>query len=305
MLAPAPRLNVALILCEGIIYAIAVWRVLNSSTPIPLPLILGLAALMRIAVLPLDPFHSSDVFRYVWDGRVQGAGISPYLYIPSHPALAPLRDPVIFPMINRADYAPTIYPPLAQALFYLTTRVSESVLAMKTMLVGCEIIAAWALLRLLRLEKLPRERVLIYAWSPLAVWEFAGNGHLDAAMIALVLLALLAARLHRQALAGLALGAAVLVKFFPLVLVPALWRRWDWKLPVALLVTLLLGYFPYALEAGGRVLGFLPGYLGEEESATVQASGCLGSPRLCSLRSYPRCFTLVPPRSCWLASASA
>lgn len=263
-LAPAPRVNIALILVEGVLYALAVWRVLASSERVPLSLVLGVAGLMRLTVLGLDPIHSSDVFRYIWDGRVQGAGISPYLYIPNDPALAHLREEAIFPRMNRADYAPTIYPPLAQVLFFLTTGVSEAVIWMKAVLVGFEIVTMWTIIRLLDLERMPRERVLIYAWSPLAVWEFAGNGHLDAAMIAFVLLAVLAARRRRDALAGLALGAAVLVKLFPLALVPSLWRRWDWQLPAALAVALVIGYLPYALGAGVRVLGFLPAYLGEE-----------------------------------------
>ena len=72
---------------------------------------------MRLMVMLSPPFLSSDLYRYVWDGRVQAAGINPYLYIPADPALAGLRDTAIFPHINRADYAPTIYPPVAQAIF--------------------------------------------------------------------------------------------------------------------------------------------------------------------------------------------
>ena len=39
------------------------------------------------------PILSSDVYRYVWDGRVEAAGINPYRYVPADPQLAPLRDP--------------------------------------------------------------------------------------------------------------------------------------------------------------------------------------------------------------------
>ena len=65
------------------------------------------------------PLLSSDIYRYVWDGRVQRAGINPYRYLPDAPQLAFLRDPAVFPNINRAEYAPTIYPPTAEALFAL------------------------------------------------------------------------------------------------------------------------------------------------------------------------------------------
>jgi hypothetical protein len=47
------------------------------------------------------------------------------------------------------------------------------------------------------------------------------------------------------------------------VLAPALYRRWDWRLPAAALVTGVLLYLPY-IGVGRRVLGFLPGYADEE-----------------------------------------
>jgi hypothetical protein len=33
-----------------------------------------------------------DLYRYVWDGRVQAAGLNPYSYAPADPELAALRD---------------------------------------------------------------------------------------------------------------------------------------------------------------------------------------------------------------------
>ncbi len=96
--------------------------------PLALWIIVGAAVAMRIPLLLADPYLSSDVYRYIWDGRVQGYGINPYQYVPAAPELATLRESVIYPNINRADYAATIYPPAAQLLFFLTTRVSQSVL---------------------------------------------------------------------------------------------------------------------------------------------------------------------------------
>src|SRR5215469_9412819 len=75
--------------------------------------VLAVAALMRLAALLAPPYLSDDINRYVWDGRVEGAGINPYRYVPADPHLAALRDEAIYPKINRSDYAPTIYPPVA------------------------------------------------------------------------------------------------------------------------------------------------------------------------------------------------
>ncbi len=224
--------------------------------------ILVVAGILRAMLIPIDPV-SSDVNRYIWDGRVQAAGINPYLYVPADPHLAFLRDDDIYPEINRATYAHTIYPPLAQIVFFLVTRVSEQISAMKAAMVGFEVAAGWAMMRLLAARRLPPTRILLYAWHPLPIWEFAGSGHLDAIALACVMLALLAAEARRPVLAGIALGGAALVKYFPVLVAPAAYRRWDWRLPLAGLATVAVLYIPY-LGAGRQIFGFLSGYSQEE-----------------------------------------
>ena len=225
--------------------------------------VLAVAALVRLAALLAPPYLSDDINRYVWDGRVEAAGINPYRYIPADPHLAGLRDEAIYPKINRNDYAPTIYPPVAQYIFFLGTRVHESLTAMKATLLVFELAGVLLLLRLLHDLRLPPERILIYAWHPLTLWEFAGSGHVDAAIVTFVVLALWARRRQAPWLTGSALAAAALVKFFPAVLFPALYRRWDWKMPLAAAATIVIAYLPF-IGAGNAVLGFLPGYLREE-----------------------------------------
>ena len=235
----------------------------HTPPPGALWFVLGVALVLRAMVLPAYPFLSSDVFRYVWDGRVQNAGINPYRYIPADPALSALRDAVIYPHVGRREYAPTIYPPVAQMVFRAVATVSETPLAMKAAMVGFEALAVGCLVALLRRAGLPPARVLVYAWNPLAVWAFAGNGHVDAVSIGLIALALLARARRRGGWAGALLGAATLVKFLPIVLAPALWRRWNVRFIAALIVAIVLPYALYA-DVGWRVFGFLPAYGGEE-----------------------------------------
>jgi hypothetical protein len=253
-----------LTLVQGALYLAAValtWR--GGCSRRALIAVLAVAALMRIAVLLAPPYLSDDINRYVWDGRVEAAGINPYRYVPADPHLTALRDETIFPKINRADYAPTIYPPVAEYIFFLGTRFRESLTAMKATLLAFELVGVLLLFRLLDEWRLPRERILIYAWHPLTLWEFAGSGHVDAAIVTFVALALSARRREKAWLTGTALAAAALVKFFPAVLFPALYRRWDWKMPLAAAAAVLIAYLPF-IGAGGAVLGFLPGYLREE-----------------------------------------
>jgi hypothetical protein len=256
---------ITLALCQGGIYLAAAWIILRSrSSKSTLIIVVAFAAVFRLSILFAPPYLSDDIYRYVWDGRVQAAGINPYRYIPADPSLEKLRDEAIYPKINRKDFAPTIYPPVAQVIFFLVTRVSQSVTWMKAALVGFEALTAWVLIVLLASFKLPRERVLIYAWNPILVWEIAGSGHVDAAAIAFIAIALLARRRRMETVTGVALACAVLIKLYPIVLFPALYRRWSWKMPLALAGSIVIGYLPYLNVGLMGVLGYLPGYTKEE-----------------------------------------
>jgi alpha-1,6-mannosyltransferase len=99
------------------------------------------------------------------------------------------------------------------------------------------------------------------------VWEIAGSGHLDSTAMAFIALALLARYRRQPVLTGLFLGIAVLLKLYPLVLLPALYRRGDFKMPAMVAVVVGLGYAAYS-SVGLLVFGFLGGYVKEEGLAT-------------------------------------
>jgi hypothetical protein len=249
------------------LYMAAGWLVIRRSGEVSnarwaFTSILLVGAVMRLFVIAAPPV-SSDIYRYIWDGRVQAAGINPYRYVPADDALRYLRDDLIYPWIDRANYAPTIYPPAAQIVFFAVTRISESVTAMKAAMVVFEGIAVWAILQLLLRRELPRTHILLYIWHPLPVWEFAASGHLDIIAIAFLLLAFVAAERRSPIAAGFALSTGTLVKIFPVIAGPALYKRWDWRFPAAFIVGIAVLYLPY-LGAGPKVFGFLGGYVTEE-----------------------------------------
>lgn len=255
---------VTLMAAEGILYGIAVWLVCRVALPRrSLWMIIGLALAMRAVVLATPPFLSTDIHRYVWDGMVQDAGINPYRYKPDAPQLAFLRTPAIYPGINRKHTARTIYPPVAEAIFALVARINPSILAMRLAMTGFDLVAMLALLALLRIARRPLSWILIYAWHPLLIWEVAGNGHVDAIVVAFVAMALLAAARRQSGWAAVALSGAVLAKFLPLAMMPSLWRPRVWRFPVILLGLTVIVYAPYA-DIGMHVLGFLPGYVHQE-----------------------------------------
>lgn len=253
-----------LVTIQSVLYLAVAWLSLRSRYSRPI-LVLGLlfAALFRLSIIFYPPYLSDDIYRYVWDGRVQATGINPYRYMPADESLANLRDEEIYPNINRRDSAHTIYPPVAEAAFLLTTRFSQSVTWMKAVMVAFEAIAVWALIQLLISFGFAPQRVLIYAWHPLVVWEFAGSGHVDALAIVFIALALLARRKHGEILTGVLLACATCVKLFPAVLFPALYKRGSWKMPLAFVATIAIAYLPYLGVGPLAVFGSLPGYASE------------------------------------------
>ncbi len=252
---------------QALLYLVAVWVVLNRPVNRwTFAIIVATALGCRLICIFSPPFLSTDIFRYVWDGWVQAAHINPYRYIPADPHLAFLRDLDIYPNINRRTYAHTIYPPGAQMLFLLITRIGGTVRWMKLSMVGLEALTIWILVKLLAALGLRREQVLIYAWHPLLLWEVASSGHVDGAALPLIALALWFYVRHKPGATGVALAAATLIKLYPIALFPALYRRseWrNWKMPLATFGLIAAGYACYA-SVGLHVLGFLPEYAKEE-----------------------------------------
>jgi hypothetical protein len=206
--------------------------------------VLGVAVAMRAVFLLTEPVLSDDVYRYVWDGRVQHAGINPYRYAPGAPELAFLRDEG-FAGINNKDI-PTIYPPLMQQTFFLATAVSESVVWMKAVFVLFDLVLIAVLAKLLEALRMNPLRALVYAWSPLAVVEIGGSGHNDVLGALLLIGALLALERRRGAHGMLLMTASGLAKLVGFALVPFVVRSVRPRLYLILPLASLLAWAPYA-----------------------------------------------------------
>jgi hypothetical protein len=267
----------------------------------PVLVVLVFAALCQLPGLTLAPITSSDAYRYVWDGRVQLSGRSPYAHVPLDDSLANLRDPILFPGLSPADRSdvsgpprvprdpaaltalsaddprsrinrplvPTIYPPVAQAYFtavaFLTPWSAGTFglqLAAAALAVG---ITALLAAELGRRNRDPRWAVL-WGWSPIVVLEAGSAAHVDVLAAALIVAAVITATRRASILTGLLLGAAAAVKLLPLLLLPAFTaaRRDGLKTPLVAIGTFAASYAPHVLAVGTLVLGFLPGYLGQE-----------------------------------------
>jgi hypothetical protein len=249
---------------SGLVTIVAARCAVHVPDRMGLIVVLGFALAIRLVLVGIEPLLSTDLYRYIWDGRVQAAGINPYLYVPADPALAALRDAAIYPHINRADYAVTAYPPIAQMFFLAVTRISESVIAMRLAMVACEIVIVAIVIDLLGRMALPKTAVVAYAWHPLAIWEISNNGHVEALMVALMMLGVWLLVRAQRVRGAVAVTLAALAKPYAVLILPVFWRPWDWRVPLVIVATIVVCYLCY-LGAGRGVLGFLAqGYLSEE-----------------------------------------
>jgi hypothetical protein len=227
---------------------------------------------VQLTGLLVFPLTSDDIYRYIWDGRVQLNGIDPYRYAPLDPAVAGLRDALLFPpgrppMINRPT-VPTLYPPGAQAWFAVIAATVPAAWALAALRIGAGLAVAATTAVLAGQLGSDRGRGLLYGANPLIMIEAANGGHLDPLVgLAIAGVGWCAVR-RRHWLAGVCLGLAASLKLVPLLLVPVFLRRGRWRTSVTAVTMTVAGYLPHVLVVGTLVLGFLPGYWAEEGYGT-------------------------------------
>jgi alpha-1,6-mannosyltransferase len=253
----------AFIVCTtlaSIAYLRALWLVTKSvgGSKRLLVLCLVLAAIWRIPLLLKPPTLSTDIYRYVWDGRIQRLGYDPYLVIPADSKFQQLHTAATMLMNHRSE--PTPYPAAAELFFRAVMTLDESARALKVAVLICDAAVVFVLWSWLVASDRSPWLVLAYAWNPLVALEGAGNGHVD--LLGALCLVVTAASLARgrRPFATIAFALAVGVKFLPVTLAPLLWRRIRLRDAVLGAGVLAVLYTPF-LGRGGLPLGSLGDYL--------------------------------------------
>jgi hypothetical protein len=267
------------------LYLVGAWSVSGLPERWARLVTLAGATVMQIAAFTTAPRYSDDLYRYVWDGRVQASGIDPYRYVPVATRLAGLRaGSGLFPPTGRGldashCVAPapgitagctllnrplvhTIYPPVSEAYYFLVhwwgprgIQVSAAALALG--------------ITVLLLAGLPRigidaRNAVLWAWCPTVAIEAGNGGHADVLAVLFTAAALLALASKRVARGGILLGLGIAAKVTPALAVPAALRRKPFLLLASLSGVVIGVYVPHILAVGSGVEGFLGGYLNEE-----------------------------------------
>jgi hypothetical protein len=264
-----------------LLYAAAVLALLRSprkpaaAVGVMASIGVGIASIARAATT------SNDLYRYAWDGRIQAAGIDPYRYAPASPVLDRFHDSWLWPnaatchvhlqrpgctLLNRASVH-TIYPPLAQLWFLVEHLVvPQSTRDRGYETAGLVIVVATTLLLLGFLHQAGRDirQVAIWGCCPAVAIEAVQNAHIDGLAVLFVVLAVWAAERESWLWAAAAIGAAGLVKLYPLVLFPAIIQGRRIRSAGVIVAMFVVGYLPHVIAVGSGVTGFLRTYVHQE-----------------------------------------
>jgi alpha-1,6-mannosyltransferase len=220
-------------------------------------LALAVGLVWRIALVAAPPLLSDDVYRYVWEGRIQLHRGNPYSWSdrPEAEKWIPLRD-AVWRQVSHKDYT-AVYPPLAQLTAAAVVAIRDSVTAMKSFAVACEALTIALLARILRGRGLPLHRLLVLAWSPLALVEIAGSGHNDALGMLLATAGFAALEAGRPLSSAAAMALGFQAKLLPGLIGAAWGRRYRPRDVIAGAVVAAALVAPYASAGAGlwRSLG--------------------------------------------------
>ena len=265
------------------VFALYVWLLLRVHSSERLSrraryLALFSPVVLNLSLLAGRPHLSIDVLSYIAHGFIDNApGGNPYVDRAGEAADTPLH-PQLASLGWRPVHGVTPYGPLWTNIESLVmSGTGDAVTAMhllKLVVVTASLGSGWVIWKILGHVR-PSYQLLgtvAYLWNPVVIVEFAGEGHNDALMIFLVLVAVWLTVRARVVSGALTLFAGVLVKYLPLILAPAqmvyLWRR-SRRRSQLLLYLLLASVGALVLAA----LLYLPLWAGQETFAGVRESG--------------------------------
>ncbi|MGI8879895.1 MAG: glycosyltransferase 87 family protein [Jatrophihabitans sp.] len=267
--------------------ALAAMRFSGLPARSALGLVVGVGAVLQLCIITHRPASSDDAYRYVWDGKVQLSGTDPYQYPPSARELDPLRSAPLFPV--KSDCSPgrvvdgrcsalnrptvrTVYPPVAEAAFTVARLISfgatDGLLPLQILAALGVIAISLLLARRAAARGSPPWHVAVWAWCPVTAVELSNNAHIDWLAALLGVGALLCSARGRPAWAGGLLGAAIVTKIYPGLLLPSLLRRRPVLTVSTAAAVVVLSYVPHVVAVGTDVIGYLPDYLKEESYTT-------------------------------------
>ena len=232
------------------------WHHYHAKQDISIRTMLSFAIIFRAIGFFAFPVLEDDIYRYLWDGRQTIVNGNPYIQAPADffdadnltDRFENILDGINYP------YVATVYGPSSQWIFAAAYLISPGEVWPLQLIL---IIADLALIGLLMKVAKPNA-VLLYAWCPLVIKEFAFTAHPDLFGAFLMVCALRAYLNNRPILVGALMAMACGIKIFPLIILPFLlkfsWRGWSAFIVTAILIALPFGIQQAWLPDGLKVM---------------------------------------------------
>lgn len=235
-------------------FALACWVVRALDDRFAFWLILGFALLFVATLVFVYPISSTDMFSYINQSRV-------LVHYHHNPMITP---PSAFPYDRQMYRAivwrrfPTPYGPLGVVLDASPTMLTRenvlgSLIGLKLLFSALVLGSALVVYRFLK-EFQPKHALLgmmVVAWNPLVLIETTVNGHNDAAMMFLLVLAILAMSQRRSVLGASLVVLSALVKYSSIIVLPLFVAYGFWQQPTNRARLIYLG------ESGLTALGIV------------------------------------------------
>jgi hypothetical protein len=216
------RLSVAFI-SVGLLYFVGLRAARQTSSKSAWMIVIGATIAFIIMFLFMAPLDARDIYDNIFHGRILGVyGANPFRDVIS---MFP-HDPFFkYPWWKNS---PSAYGPLWETLAGITAWLAgdgiiANILAFK-ILPGLFHLASIAVV-IFYLRRVKPEGALsgtlLLGWNPVLLYETWGNGHNDIAMMFWVLLAAVLISQKQYSLGTLSLVAGTLIKFIPVLLIPA------------------------------------------------------------------------------------
>jgi alpha-1,6-mannosyltransferase len=221
--------------------------------------LLVLGFVFRIIFLFATPNLSQDFYRFIWDGRVLLEGLNPYLYtvdsfLSNSQFPLPQAQELYNGMgeLNASHY--TNYPPLNQLCFVIAglftgKSILGSVIVMRVLIITADFGTLYFGKKLLQKLNIPVHNIFWYILNPFIIIELTGNLHFEGIMIFFLVWSLYLLHIGKWKLAAVILTCSVSVKLIPLIFLPLLFQKLNWKKSIGfygiVITTTLLLFSPF------------------------------------------------------------
>lgn len=202
-----------------VIYFAFYYRIKDKQS-LSLSEILFAAVILRAILIFVNPITSDDIYRYLWDGLIQGVGINPYQFAPEDTLLLSYQSNPIYAVLTFPDVR-TIYPPLAQILFFLNHVIfGESIFGLKFLYLIIDTGTVIFVFKILKTLNYNTNSTLLYALSPLILFELFINAHIDILFLFFFAISIYFVVKNNVSLAFLFLGFSAMSKIYSIIFLP-------------------------------------------------------------------------------------